>query len=135
MLGDGGRFLFPDGPAAVNASSLTTDELTAHLRSRLHEVRRRLGLDPVGEEAETRPLGTLLDSMGLVEFLVLVANDCGVTVEALEAAVNHQFDTLPHLAAALHAAGLPLHNPAQVIQPAPARRPGTACWLAGVVAR
>jgi 3-oxoacyl-[acyl-carrier-protein] synthase-3 len=86
--------------------TLTRDDLTALLLSRLREVRQRLGFGlDLSEDAGGR-FADLLDSMGLVEFLALVADDCGVEVTVLERCAGHRFGSIADLAADLHAAGI-----------------------------
>lgn len=80
--------------------------LTSHLLLRIREVRRHLGAEaPVPEDGEAR-FADLLDSMGLVEFLLLLADDCGVPPERIEQAVGREFGSVAELAARLEAAGL-----------------------------
>jgi hypothetical protein len=82
------------------------ERLTRHLLDRVAMVRRELTGDGPGLDDAQARLGDLLDSMGLVEFLLVVASDCGTTPEAIEACVGRQFGTVAGLAAAMHAAGL-----------------------------
>jgi 3-oxoacyl-[acyl-carrier-protein] synthase-3 len=79
-------------------------DLVAHLLARLHQVRTLLGLEPLVADAKTR-FADALDSMGLVEFLSLVAEDCGVPIEAIEQATGHRYSTIGEFAVALDAAG------------------------------
>ena len=44
------------------------------------------------------PFADLVDSMGLVEFIGLLAGDCGVRPEVIERAVGRRFSTLASLA-------------------------------------
>jgi 3-oxoacyl-[acyl-carrier-protein] synthase-3 len=108
-------------------------ELTDHLLERLRQVREQLGSAPTTAAAGAR-FADLLDSMGLVEFLVTVADDCGVTPAALERCVGRRFGTVGELAAAMQAGGL---------LPGDRREPERAwtrqaeqlpCWLAATVA-
>ncbi len=48
----------------------------------------------------------VIDSMGFVEFLTLLSDDYGVTVERLEQAVGRRYGTIAELAAALQSSGL-----------------------------
>jgi 3-oxoacyl-[acyl-carrier-protein] synthase III len=108
----------------------TRDALTAHLLTRLAAVRRALGLEEVELLADDR-FGELLDSMGLVEFVAAIADDCGTTPEAIDAAVGHRFGTVAELATALDTAELALHErrraTASVV-------PAGRAWLSGVTA-
>src|SRR6266849_6220385 len=81
-------------------------ELTNHLLDRLRYVQRQMGMEPSAAEALAVPLAGLLDSMGMVEFLTLVAQDCGTTPAVIEECVHRQFSSLAELARALHAAEL-----------------------------
>lgn len=77
--------------------------------------------------------------MGLVEFLLLAAEDCGVPPERIEACVQRQFSTVENLAGAMHAAGLiPRARPEQ--RPGAAATPGAAptspaLWLTATACR
>lgn len=75
--------------------------LLAHLR----QVREQLGHELRPVDAETR-FADVVDSMGFVEFLALVAEDCGVAVETLEQATRRRYGSVGEFAAALDAAGL-----------------------------
>src|SRR5207237_216253 len=86
-------------------------ELTAHLLSRLVQVRENLGAEPAaGADAHAR-FADVLDSMGMVEFLMIVAEDCGVTSTAIEECVGRKFGTVGELAVALRNAGWVLQTP------------------------
>ena len=83
---------------------MTPDDLTAHLLCRLHEVRSRLGL--TGEaDAQTR-FADAVDSMALVEFVGLLADECGVEPTDIEEAVGRHFTTIGELARVLHGASI-----------------------------
>src|SRR5204863_338391 len=85
-----------------NMTTHTLDGLTRRLLDRVRLVRHDLGADEVvPDDAQVR-LADLLDSMAMVEFLLVVAGDCGATPEAIEACVGRQFGTVAGLAAALH---------------------------------
>lgn len=85
---------------------MTLAELTAHLLARIREVLRILGNEAdVPDDAGLR-FADLLDSMAMVEFLVVVGDDCGVPPERIEQCAAHQFGTVAELAAALQTAGL-----------------------------
>lgn len=80
-------------------------ELVDRLLARLHQVRDLLGFEPLPADAQTR-FADAVDSMAFVDFLALAAEDCGVSVEAIEQAAGRRYGTIAELATALHAAGL-----------------------------
>jgi 3-oxoacyl-[acyl-carrier-protein] synthase-3 len=107
-------------------------DLTAHLLRRLREVQENLGLEARADGPDVR-FAEAVDSMGLVEFVGLVADDCGVAPEAVELAAGRRFGTVGELAKALSAAGL---TPCRAeVGPAPADRQmrtgEAATWLLG----
>ena len=115
-----------------------------HLLARLREVQQGLGLAPAADDPAAR-LADEVDSMGLVELVAVLAEDCGVRPEAIEQAVGHHFGTVGELAEALAAAGLSLPagaagGPAELPYPSPGRtrsaptRPAS-CWLTAPVLR
>jgi 3-oxoacyl-[acyl-carrier-protein] synthase III len=113
----------------------TLADLTAHLLDRVALVQRNLGYEPAGIEAEAR-FADVLDSMGMVEFLALVADDCGVAVEEIEECAGRRFGTVAELAEALRAEGLmPLRHQAAAPVTTAAEEDWAACWLAGVSVR
>jgi hypothetical protein len=79
-------------------------DLTAHLLRRLREVQENLGLGASAHGPDVR-FAEAVDSMGLVELIGVVADDCGVTPEVVERAAGRRFGTVGELAAALSAAG------------------------------
>jgi 3-oxoacyl-[acyl-carrier-protein] synthase III len=79
-------------------------DLVAHLLARLRQVCERLGGEALIAGADAR-FADVVDSMGFVEFLALVAEDCGVSVETIEQAAGHRFGNVAELAAVLHEAG------------------------------
>jgi 3-oxoacyl-[acyl-carrier-protein] synthase-3 len=105
-------------------------DLVAHLLRRLREVQERLGLEARADGPDVR-FAEAVDSMGLVEFVGVVAGDCGVTPEVVERAVGRRFGTVEEVAAALSAAGLTPGRPEA--EAAPADRPTTpgeaGMWL------
>lgn len=110
------------------------DQLAEQLLTRLHEVQSSIGLEPA-QGADTL-LADAVDSMALVEFLALVAEDYGVTVETIEQTADRQYSTLRKLATDLWDAG---YRPTSNESPRPAGpQPGSvlldkpACWLAAV---
>ncbi len=64
------------------------------------------------EIEEPRPIGPEIrfadafDSMAMVEFLGIVADDCGCEMTALEECVGQEFSSIGNLAGSMHAAGL-----------------------------
>ncbi len=85
-------------------------DLESRLLDRLREVQRALGMEPPAGGPDVR-FTDAVDSMGLVEFLALLADDLGVSAEAIEQAAGHRFGTVAELAAALAAAGLVADQP------------------------
>ena len=84
----------------------SADELLPHLMRRLEEVRRTLGwVDALPADGRIA-FADVIDSMGLVEFLSLLADDCGTTAEALERATGRRFGTVADLAETLARAGI-----------------------------
>jgi hypothetical protein len=83
---------------------MTPDDLAEWLLLRVREVQQRLDL-PLAQDASAR-FANELDSMGLVELIGRIADDCGVEPEAIEKAAGLRFGTVEQLAAALHGAGL-----------------------------
>jgi 3-oxoacyl-[acyl-carrier-protein] synthase-3 len=110
--------------------------LVTHLLSRLRQVRRELGLSMLPDDGGLRFVDAV-DSMGMAEFLALLADDCGVSVAALERAAGRRFGTVTELAAALAAAGLrPVPKPAsEAAPPAPLPEPPASAWLAATATR
>src|SRR5947207_1176694 len=80
-------------------------DLREHLLYRLRQVQEALGTAGPAADAQVR-FAEAVDSMGLVEFVALIAEDCGVTPEELERSAQHRFGTVAELADALAAAGL-----------------------------
>jgi 3-oxoacyl-[acyl-carrier-protein] synthase III len=79
-------------------------------------------------------VGDLFDSMGLVEFLFLVARDHGTTPEVIEDCVGRNFGTIAELATAMVKAGLIKTGdqglPSREQEPTSTRK-YNACWLGG----
>ncbi len=84
----------------------TAHDLTFHLLDRLRQVRQNLGLDDGTPVDPGAALGDVLDSMAMVEFLALLAEDCATQAAAIEECVGRRFGTVEDLAAALQKAGL-----------------------------
>jgi hypothetical protein len=118
------------------------DSLTTHLIRRIGEVQSTLISGPVGPvQAEDR-FSDFFDSMGMVEFLARLADDCRVSVEAIEQCAGLQFGTVAELAAAMQAAGIaprdPSPAPRSQQQSIPTFGPGlrpSLAWLVATAAR
>src|SRR5215831_8124877 len=82
-------------------------QLTNHLWQRIHEVRHNLSLPPLPDNS-TEMFNDLLDSMALVEFLILLGQDCGVAPGVIEQCVDREFTTIAALGSAMLNAGLTL---------------------------
>jgi 3-oxoacyl-[acyl-carrier-protein] synthase-3 len=113
------------------------ENLTAHLWSRLRQVQQELGQDRAGDT--DTPFAELLDSMGLVEYVLVLADDFGVSSIDIERCVAGRFETVADLAAALAIRSL---RPGEATAAAPtprAERPTSTetghCWLAGTAVR
>jgi 3-oxoacyl-[acyl-carrier-protein] synthase III len=115
----------------------TLADLECRLLDHLREVQRALGVEPLAEDAGIR-FADAVDSMGLVEFLALLAEDFAVGVEAIEEAAGRRFGTVAELAASLAAAGIGM-SPAAVEEDAPvavrAMPTLVPAWLAATAAR
>jgi 3-oxoacyl-[acyl-carrier-protein] synthase-3 len=103
----------------------TLDDWMAHLLNRLRQVQRNLGLDPAAPADANARFADLLDSMGMVEFLGLLADDCGLTPEAIETRVGRRFGTVADLARALHGAAATLPSEHEQTPRSAARLPGS----------
>jgi 3-oxoacyl-[acyl-carrier-protein] synthase III len=121
----------------VKIMDTACDRLTAYLLDRLALVQRNLGQESA--VAADAVFGEVLDSMALVEFVALVAEDCGVDAEAIERCVGQRFGTVTEMAEALIQARLtpsprPAASPVLAVKDGgePAAR---TCWLAGTSAR
>ena len=121
----------------MRTDTATAESLAELLWQLVVQVDRELGQTvPSGANLHT-PFAELLDSMGLVEFLLRLADELGTTADAIEKAASRKFGTVLELAAALHAAGfmpreaaLPMGNNAAADLPqAPA-----GCWLGAAAA-
>jgi len=118
---------------------MNDNDLSAHLIARLHAVQRNLGFEPAAAARSEDRFSDALDSMGMVEFLALVAEDCGVKPDVIESAVGHQFGTVAELAAAMsREAILPRGHSGPVSSPAGSANSqgGTVwSWLAATAVR
>jgi 3-oxoacyl-[acyl-carrier-protein] synthase-3 len=111
-------------------------ELVARLLSCLRQVRELLGQEPLAFDAETR-FADALDSMGMAEFLALVAEDFRVRVETIEQAAGRRYSSVGELAAALHSSGMQESQPNREVgthslRPSEAR---PSAWLAATAVR
>jgi 3-oxoacyl-[acyl-carrier-protein] synthase-3 len=122
----------------------SVEDWNAHLLSRVARVQQQLGYEPDDTVQPDARFADLLDSMGMVEFLALVARDCGAAPAVIEEAAARRFGTVAQLAEALAAAGLaPTAAPwRRVARLSPDRTPTggppvatRACWLAATAVR
>src|SRR5207302_8274270 len=91
VLAHGGRIFLTFGPATLRFMNHTVDDGIAHLLHRLNEVMQRLDRHaPALNDPNTR-FADALDSMAMVEFLAVLAEYCGVTIEAIEESVGRRF--------------------------------------------
>lgn len=122
-------------------STAVTEGLTAHLLQRLRQVRANLGLNSSEDDCPNVRFADVLDSMGLVEFLAVLAEDCGTTPGQIECCTGRRFGTIAELAAVMQAAGvLPGGGSARAVAPLPTAtwgRPSEQlpCWLGATVGR
>jgi 3-oxoacyl-[acyl-carrier-protein] synthase-3 len=122
--------------------SPTVQSLIEHIQRRLHEVQRTLGPQTETAADPEARFSDVLDSMGMVEFLACLAEDCTVAPEAIERAVDRHFGTVGQLAAALVAAGILPHGDVRppVMTPTPLLAgsepaPSILCWLGATTVR
>src|SRR5438445_4963209 len=121
------------------------DELTAHLLNRLRLVQQNLGMATDPAASSHARFADLIDSMGLVEFAAVLAEDCGVPPAAVEASVKGNFSTIAELAQAMHSTGMRPQRPAEraataTPQPSPmasesSAASGPGAWLAATAVR
>jgi 3-oxoacyl-[acyl-carrier-protein] synthase-3 len=88
-----------------DAMTPATDSLTVHLLDLVRRVQRQLGEAELIDDAGVY-FADALDSMGMVEFLAILASECGVASAAIEECVNRRFTTIADLAVAMNAAGM-----------------------------
>ena len=122
--------------------NITLKDLIEHLLSRLRGVQESLGMDPTPPADPEAPFAELMDSMALVEFVGLLAEDCGVAPAVIEECAGKHFTTVTELARAMHAVGLgPRSAQADAELPRPVRSsvqpaaPTGQCWLVGTAVR
>ncbi|HLJ94873.1 MAG TPA: 3-oxoacyl-[acyl-carrier-protein] synthase III C-terminal domain-containing protein [Gemmataceae bacterium] len=112
----------------------TIQDAIAHLLCRLNEVLQRLEKSTSSVEDPNKPLADLLDSMAMVEWLAVVAEDHRISLAAIEECLGRRIGTIAEMAAQLHSAGWvpnstnnPRRAPSLVAPVPPASvRP---CWL------
>src|SRR5215831_11250461 len=90
----------------------TLVDLVAHLLDRIALVRRNLGYDDASAISTEARFADVLDSMGMVEFLGIVADDCGVSPTKIEECASRRFGTVTEPAAAMAAAGVEVRTTA-----------------------
>jgi 3-oxoacyl-[acyl-carrier-protein] synthase-3 len=116
--------------------NVTVEEWTAHLLDCVRRVQSELGLAVAAPDGPDCRFADVLDSMGLVEFLVILAEDCATTTAAIEACVGHRFGTVAELAAAMRAAGFARQIAVAAAHPrvatGPAPPSSVPCWIAAV---
>jgi len=84
----------------------SVNEIITHLLRRLRQVQKNFGM-PATSDTNTR-LADAVDSMGLVEFVGVLAEDFGVSPEMVDEAVARKYGTIADVARCLQAAGLML---------------------------
>jgi 3-oxoacyl-[acyl-carrier-protein] synthase-3 len=102
----------------------------------LNRVREQLGLEPPITDVRAR-FADSIDSMGFVEFLALVSDDCGVPIETVEMAAGRRFGTIEDLATVLDAAGLCSGGRPSFARAVAGERVASPCptaWLAATTA-
>lgn len=84
----------------------------------LHQVRALQGQAPLAIDANSRFVD-VVDSMGFVEFLATVAEDCGVPIETIERAAGRRYGSIGELASLLAFAipGFTSECPTKDVQP------------------
>ncbi|HEV2946072.1 MAG TPA: 3-oxoacyl-[acyl-carrier-protein] synthase III C-terminal domain-containing protein [Gemmataceae bacterium] len=82
----------------------SSNDLIEHLLTRLREVQRNFRFEETGDP--NVPLAEVLDSMGLVELVAILAEDFGVTPDTIEQAVGRKYGAIAEVARRLQAAGL-----------------------------
>ncbi len=112
---------------------MTSDDLGWHILGRLREVQSALGGG--GEIGLETRFADAVDSMGLAEFVGLIADDCGVEPAVVEEAVGGRFTTIADMIKALCGHGIVPGSTslAASILPAPIDPPGET-WLVAVSA-
>jgi 3-oxoacyl-[acyl-carrier-protein] synthase-3 len=112
----------------------------ARLQAALYQAREGMGAAAPPAEAADTPLVELLDSMGMVDFLALVAGAFGTTPGQIEECAGREFTTIHELASTLNAASLRPTREAEL----PCLRaqielgqekPAKGCWLCATSVR
>ncbi len=119
--------------------------LTEFLVAQVSAIQRRLRGDSAAHVAPDSRFADLLDSMGMVELLGVVAEECGVTPIDLEECADRRFGKIEELALAMAAAGYSPSQPAsddKRVQEADSRgglgvrdAAVATVWLGGITAR
>ncbi len=121
--------------------NISLEDLTAHLLDRLRLVQQSLGIVTDRTDDPGTRFADALDSMAMVEFLAILAEECKVSPMIIEESVERRFGTVAELAAALQKAGLSPHTEAVTPACIPAsgqdrtsrKMPGG--WLVGTAVR
>src|SRR5262245_39550301 len=122
----------------------TQSHLVHHVLKRIDQIQLRLGLVPIRPAAANDRFADLLDSMGMVELLGLLADDCDVAPSDLEECVQRRFGTVAELADAMIQSDfapaqdfVATPQAATSVGPRMPRRTSIAesVWLAGVTSR
>lgn len=121
----------------MSRPSSSPKELTHHLLEHIRDVRRGLGVEAAVPDDGALRFADVLDSMAMVEFLLVLGQDLGVPPERIEEAVQHRFTTVADLAAALHHSGFGGMQEARttILKELPAANTATMsgtskiCWL------
>jgi 3-oxoacyl-[acyl-carrier-protein] synthase-3 len=97
--------------------STTSTDTLARVFARLRQVQGELGIEPQPRDDPESLLADLIDSMGLVELLAVLAQERGVRSEDIERAAGNRFTTVASLAAALECLALAprVHSSSQPI--------------------
>ncbi len=110
-------------------------DILAHVFVRLRQVRDELGIEPLESDNPDALLSDLIDSMGFVELLAVLAQEWGVRPEAIERAAGQRFTTVASLANALAACGTAGSSADRSrMEPATPQAAMTTCWLSAVQA-
>jgi 3-oxoacyl-[acyl-carrier-protein] synthase-3 len=105
-----GRWFFPDR-GNRQLMSQTDANLASYLLSVLRGVLEDSGIEEPGALCPTVRFADVFDSMAMVEFLGVVAEDCGCEMGTIEGAVDQRFSTVQNLAEAMHSVGLAPREP------------------------
>lgn len=116
----------------MNPANVTA--VAEHILQRIRQVQAIVAWPGPPAANVHEAFSDLLDSMGMVEFLLQLAEDYHSTPEAIEQAANRQFGTVLQLAEALTAKGLaPVRQSSPMPKDIPSMQSGGTgkCWLAG----